>query len=1587
MRKFEKLIAWVAALVMVFSVFPVQAFAAGGGSGFMGPLGGRPDFVVIDSKTDSGKATVTSNGNIAQIISGASSTNGKNKVAAIWSEKVIDSATGKEETYYYVSFATTKGLNQQLNPPEGVNLKQFSKGFVFDTGTEQIDFGTPGAFTGKGTDLWVVFEVPKEQLDSIFGIEQTAENTINLAANAGGFTIACEVNAEFFNEIAEDLGFITVKAPTAEKMYDGKALTAEGLSYTVSGLQSGDELVLTGVSVSGSQTDAGNSDSKITYTSWKVMRGSKDVTTSYKGCVPAEGKLTVTPRSVTLTSASATKGYDGTPLTAKTVTESGDGFVAGEGYTANVTGSRTDIGTSENTFTYTLNSNTKPGNYKITQVLGTLEVKEASSVVVYVTGATDTRTYNGKEQSVMGYTLSCDSPLFDKSKVAFNGSAVAKGTDVSTYYMGLASSQFSYSDNNLSVTFEIEDGWLQINESTDEIVVETVGGEKEYDGTLLAGSVKDITVPTGYTVQTAGTNVSVTHVSDKEKKVTVDTLVIVNAKGEDVTGKLNITKIETATVKITPATLVVTTESADKPYDGTALTAGGKIEGFKNNETATFTVTGSRTEIGSDTNTYTLVFDQTAEETDYTVEKHLGTLEVTSSAIEVEVIGEVISTTYDGTEYTATAVTFVCDSELFDESKVVYTPKKVTSTDVVTKTGIGYSEDDFSYSDGNVKVVFKVTDGSLEIKPASYYVETASGSKVYDGKELTNATATVKGLVNGETATVSANGTITDVGSTKNNYEYISWTGAKASNYVHGTDVIGTLTVTKAEMVIKITGKSDTKTYNGKEQSVTGYKLSSDNELFDETLVTFSGDATAKGTNVDTYPMGLDADDFSYGDTDNFDVTFIVVKDGALVIDPIEVVVTITEHSDEMDYDGKQHGVTGYDFEANTALYTEEDFTFSGEAKVTGTDAGTYEMALTAGDFENTNKNFSKVTFNIVDGALVIDPIEVVVTITEHSDEVDYDGKQHEVSGYDFESDNTLYTEEDFTFSGEAKVTGTDAGTYEMALTAGDFENTNKNFSKVTFNIVDGALVIKPIEVVVTITEHSDEVDYNGEDREVTGYDFEADTALYTEADFEFNGIDSVTGIDAGTYEMQLKAEDFVNTNGNFSKVTFNIVDGALIIDPKTVVMRTENGEWSYETDASGEPVERSMPDIFFDEGEFYARDGVEYNAPARLAIPGEVKNEIVYTFKDDKAVANYTVRVDEGTLVVTNAAELIVNITGNKLSVEYIKDVEQKVEGYTAVLERTANGERSAVTDNSVTVALKDGKEAIAKGIIVGLYPMGLTEDHFAVTAPYYDKVTIIVEDGELEITGDTTIDIAGKVIWNDFDDEYATRPGDIIIKLLADGEETGISVHAVVNDSNVWDYLFEDLPRFNVETAAEIEYQIYMDEIPGYSTVYDGYDIINDLNRYRLTIDYTLGGELQDTFTNVYYYGQPYDVASISITGFKPDQERVTGVMGLENVYVEVKYTTVYYTLTVQYVNADTGAQMAEPHIEKLAYCDNYYVESPYFEGYRASKSVVSGMMYAKDLTVTVLYSSRGIIIVDNFDVPRGASSQSLTCGDCVE
>ena len=55
--------------------------------------------------------------------------------------------------------------------------------------------------------------------------------------------------------------------------------------------------------------------------------------------------------------------------------------------------------------------------------------------------------------------------------------------------------------------------------------------------------------------------------------------------------------------------------------------------------------------------------------------------------------------------------------------------------------------------------------------------------------------------------------------------------------------------------------------------------------------------------------------------------------------------------------------------------------------------------------------------------------------------------------------------------------------------------------------------------------------------------------------DFEFNGTASITATNAGSHGMDLKPEDFRNTNSNFNNVTFVIEDRVLEIKPIDVVV------------------------------------------------------------------------------------------------------------------------------------------------------------------------------------------------------------------------------------------------------------------------------------------------------------------------------------------------------------------------------------------------------------------------------------------------
>ena len=269
---------------------------------------------------------------------------------------------------------------------------------------------------------------------------------------------------------------------------------------------------------------------------------------------------------------------------------------------------------------------------------------------------------------------------------------------------------------------------------------------------------------------------------------------------------------------------------------------------------------------------------------------------------------------------------------------------------------------------------------------------------------------------------------------------------------------------------VELTANSDTVPYNGQEQEVSGFTGAPKDADFSEIKV------GAKGRDVGTYTAA-----FADGTVDTVDATgkYIVTKaiNGTLKITPVEteVFVKIAGNTKTETYNGKEHSVEGYTVTSiSNPLYTANDFTFSGTAEAKGTDAGTYPMGLTADQFTNNkSKNFSKVTFEVADGWLKINPIDkVTVTITGRTLETTYDGKEHDVFGYDATPSNALYRpNEDIQFNGtdyNKIAKGTDAGTYPMGLEVSYFTNISDNFTNVEFIVTDGYVKINPRPVMLT---------------------------------------------------------------------------------------------------------------------------------------------------------------------------------------------------------------------------------------------------------------------------------------------------------------------------------------------------------------------------------------------------------------------------------------------------------------------------------------------------------------------------------------
>ena len=699
-----------------------------------------------------------------------------------------DSFTNKNANFA-VTFKVTDGwlkIDKKSVVPDGPNTPEEKKTGIKVTAPKDTTYSgneqkrepvIEDTKTGKTLD--------KDDYSLSYSSDVTNVGTVTITVTGkGNYTGKFEVTYKILPRK------VTLKSETASKLYDGTALTKPTVTVSGAGFVKGE---VSDIKATGSVTTV--SEGKVTNTITFTKK------TDYKDgnytIDKDEGKLSITAQSIdpgtdpekpnpdytgAKVNSPSDEVYDGNEHKwIPTVTDKADKKLeAGKDYTVEYsTKNFKDVGTIDVTITGIGNyTGIVTRTYKITPKSVTVTAEDKTKVF----GETDpklTATVAGiLGNDTVEYTLSRkDGEAAGKYEITVKGDKL-QGNYTVTYVAGtLTITSQSIDPGTDSEKPNPDYTGAKVNSPSDKVYD---GNEHKWIPTVTDKADKKLEAGTDYTVEYSTsdfTNVGVIEVT--------------------ITGISNYSGTVKRSYKVTPKEYTVTTDSATKIYSGTALTAGGKVEGIVSGETVEFTTTGSQTEVGTSKNTYELVW-KSAKATNYTLAKEsIGELTVKAKSIVPDdsdktgiTVSEPSDSKYDGKEHKE--VLTVTDTKTGKELvagtdySVTYSSDLVNAGTVkVTVAGLG------NYS-GSFTKTYKITKRSVTLTSATV-------SKVYDGSALTNTSITVSGdgFVEGEGASYEVTGSQTVVGNSANAFEYKLNEKTLASNY-DITKVVGTLTITAA---------------------------------------------------------------------------------------------------------------------------------------------------------------------------------------------------------------------------------------------------------------------------------------------------------------------------------------------------------------------------------------------------------------------------------------------------------------------------------------------------------------------------------------------------------------------------------------------------------------------------------------------------------------------------------------------------------------------------------------------------------------------------------------------------------------------
>ena len=479
---------------------------------------------------------------------------------------------------------------------------------------------------------------------------------------------------------------------------------------------------------------------------------------------------------------------------------------------------------------------------------------------------------------------------------------------------------------------------------------------------------------------------------------------------------------------------------------------------------------------------------------------------------------------------------------------------------------VGTYKVNIDFADGaNPNYTLTTVPSTLTVTPKAVTLNVTDITKKY-GEKDPELDYTVDGIVKfgDEEDVLKGVSLMREPGEDAGEYAITATVDAKSNpNYIVSTnDGMLTITANNDKIVVTIKGHTETLQYDGKEHTVQGFDISTNNEAYSLKFVEYTGDSIATGKDAGKYAMGLIASAFKNTSLNYPNVTFNIT-DGVLQIDPRKLVVTANP---------------------DTITYGDEiptDFTWTADSLLDGEELGNIHVSLNktgllnAGDYALTfdqraltNKNYTVTKY--VANFLTVRKKVVTVTVSDTSkfySEADPEKYDYKVEGLlegDVLPELVLKRQ-----AGENVLP--DDETYAISAAFAK-EEPNSNY---TVKINQGNFRIKPCAQKITVAIYGETITAKYQEGEeitiqksfdvspmrIPGEPWLPEEFAYRKEFVSYKGEMSMTEKDLGEYSMGLVATDFVNISPNFDNVNFVVVlEGSFkITDQETSIARVKD--------------------------------------------------------------------------------------------------------------------------------------------------------------------------------------------------------------------------------------------------------------------------------------------------------------------------------------------------------------------------------------------------------------------------------------------